>query len=168
MTLNNPLRYCARWLSAVFLSAIALSVHADNIQDFGTQSFAQIKQQYAGKAFVLSLWSIDCAPCRVELKLLGELKKRDPNFPLVVISTDPIENREEAADILDDYGLKDITSWMFADAFVERLRYSIDPTWHGELPRSYFFRADSSVESHSGVLTPEQLEGFLVEIEKTN
>lgn len=173
MHLNKPLLYSARFkanarrLAALFLSAVALSAHADNIQNFDTQSFAQIKQQYAGKAFVLSLWSIDCAPCRVELKLLGELKKREPDFPLVVISTDPIENREEAADILDDYGLKDIATWMFADAFVERLRYSVDPTWHGELPRSYFFRADNRIESHSGVLTPEQLEGFLLEIAST-
>lgn len=144
---------------ALFLATgVSLAAHADNIQDFGTQSFAQIKSQYEGKPFVVSLWSIDCAPCRVELKMLGELKKEDPDFPLVVISTDSIENREEAADILDSYALQDIETWMFADAFVERLRYSVDPLWHGELPRSYFFKADHSFEAHSGVLSREQLE----------
>lgn len=150
----------------VLVCAAGLSVpaHADKIQDFGTQSFAQIKEQYAGKPFVLSLWSIDCAPCRVELKMLGELKQNDPDFPLVVISTDLIENREEANDILDSYALADINTWMFADAFVERLRYSIDPLWHGELPRSYFFKADHSFESHSGILTRAQLEQFFPRI----
>ena len=141
-------------------SGASLTVQADNIQDFGTQSFVEIKSQYEGKPFVVSLWSIDCAPCRVELKMLGEIKKSDPDFPLVVISTDSIENAEEAADILDSYALQDINTWMFADAFVERLRYSVDPLWHGELPRSYFFKADHSFESHSGILTREQLEKF--------
>lgn len=146
--------------------SFSLETQADNIQDFGTQSFEQIKAQHEGKPFVVSLWSIDCAPCRVELKMLGELKKNDSNFPLVVISTDSIVNREEAADILDSYELEGTKTWMFADAFVERLRYSVDPLWHGELPRSYFFKADGSFESHSGILTREQLGEFFPSIEQ--
>jgi len=147
-------------------ASVSHSSQADNIQDFGTQSFAQIKTQFEGKPFVVSLWSIDCAPCRVELRMLGELKKNEPEFPLIVISTDSIENREEAADILGSYELQDIETWMFADAFVERLRYSVDPLWHGELPRSYFFKADHSFESHSGILTRAQLEKYFPSIEQ--
>ncbi len=164
----RQLRVSAVGVVALLSAGIALTAHADNIQNFGTQSFEQIKAEYAGKAFVVSLWSIDCAPCRVELKMLGELKEKDPDFPLVVISTDSIDNREEAADILDGYGLKEVQTWMFADAFVERLRYSVDPMWHGELPRSYFFKADHSFESHSGVLTRAQLEEFFPSIAETH
>lgn len=153
-------------LLSVFSLALSAAMPslADNIQDFDAQSFAHIKEQFAGQPFVVSLWSIDCAPCRVELKMLGELKRQDPAFPLVVISTDPIENREEAADILDSYQLKDVKSWMFADAFVERLRFSVDPQWHGELPRSYFYKADHQFESHSGVLTQTQLQQYFPQI----
>lgn len=153
-------------LTMLFTFGVSLAAQADNIEDFGTQSFEQIKAQYDGKPFVVSLWSIDCAPCRVELKMLGELKKSDPDFSLVVISTDSIENREEAADILESYELEGIKTWMFADAFVERLRYSVDPLWHGELPRSYFFKADHSFESHSGILTREQLVKYFPSIEE--
>lgn len=153
-------------LSMLYTLGGSLAAQADNIQDFDTQSFEQIKAQYEGEPFVVSLWSIDCAPCRVELKMLGELKKNDPDFALVVISTDSIENREEAADILESYELAGIKTWMFADAFVERLRYSVDPLWHGELPRSYFFKADHSFESHSGILTREQIGKFFPSIEQ--
>ncbi len=149
-----------KFVKAAFAVTALLSVgqvHADNIQAFDSQSFAQIKEEFAGKPFVLSLWSIDCAPCRVELKLLGEIKQQQPDFPLVVISTDLLDDREEALDILDSYNLAEFESWMFADAFVERLRFSIDPLWHGELPRSYFFAHDHSFESHSGVLSEQQL-----------
>jgi len=146
------------------LAAVSSASQADNIEDFGTQSFAQIKSAYEGKPFIVSLWSIDCAPCRVELKMLGELKKEDAEIPLVVISTDSSENREKAADIRDSYGLQDIKTWMFADSFVERLRYSVNPLWHGELPRSYFFKADHSFQAHSGVLTRDQLSKFFPSI----
>ena len=157
-------RMMAMSVAILSLATVSGASQGDNIENFGTQSFAQIKSDYEGKPFVLSLWSIDCAPCRVELKMLGELKSEDADFPLVVISTDSIENREEAADILDSYGLQDIKTWMFADSFVERLRYSVDPLWHGELPRSYFFKADRSFQAHSGVLTRDQLSKFFPSI----
>lgn len=144
-------------LGSILSLAIVQSVQADNIQDFGPQTFAELKSQYAGKPFVLSLWSVDCAPCRVELDMLGKLKQEDPMFPLVVISTDSIEKREEAVDILQGYALDGIPTWMFADTFVERLRFSIDPAWYGELPRSYFFAPDHSFTAHSGILTADKL-----------
>lgn len=133
---------------------------ADNIQSFGTSTFAELKANFANQAFVVSLWSVDCLPCRVELEMLGELKKADPSFPLLLISTDSIENREEAVYILEEYELEGIESWMFADSFIERLRFSIDPAWHGELPRSYFYKADHSFTAHSGILTREKLMEF--------
>jgi thiol-disulfide isomerase/thioredoxin len=152
---RNPLR---QWLAGVALCVAVLpGALADNIQDFGPQTFAQLKSQFAGKPFVVSLWSIDCAPCRVELDMLGKLKQDDASFPLVVISTDSIENREEAVDILQGHGLDGVATWMFADTFVERLRFSIDPMWYGELPRSYFFAPDHSFTAHSGILTAEKL-----------
>jgi len=149
------------WRHAVLGSMLSLalvqSVQADNIQDFSPQTFGELKSQFGGKPFIVSLWSVDCAPCRVELDMLGKLKQADPEFPLVVISTDSIEKREEAADILQGYALDGVPTWMFADTFVERLRFSIDPMWYGELPRSYFFTPDHSFTAHSGILTAEKL-----------
>lgn len=136
--------------------------HADSFEPLGLDTFAEIKADYAGRPFLLSLWSIDCAPCRLELKILGELKKKDPSFPLVLISADSLEQRETAYYILEEYLLADVTSWMFADNFTERLQYSIDPSWYGELPRSYLFDASHQASAHSGVLTEEQLASFLL------
>lgn len=146
-------------LLLVFVFSIVLGAHAnaDNINNFGTDSFAQLKQNFEGQGFVVSLWSIDCLPCRVELDMLAEIKRQDPEFPLLLISTDPISKREEAVYILEEYGLDKIDSWMFADAFVERLRFSIDPNWFGELPRSYFYTDDHRVMGHSGILTRDAL-----------
>ncbi len=47
---------------------------ADSFEAFGVDTFAEIKSARSGQAFLLSLWSIDCAPCRLELEMLGELK----------------------------------------------------------------------------------------------
>lgn len=145
----------------MLLALLAWPVLADdNIQPFNTTTFAELKEELAGKPFVVSLWSVDCLPCRVELDMLGKLKADNPDFPLVLISTDPIDEREEAVYILEEYGLEAIESWMFADAFIERLRFSIDPGWYGELPRSYFYNATHGSVAHSGILTREKLLEF--------
>jgi thiol-disulfide isomerase/thioredoxin len=158
--INSTFATLAGLSTAVLLSAahiaLADTAPADNIQRFGPQTFAEIKAQFANKPFVVSLWSVDCAPCRVELDMLGKMKQADPDFPLVVISTDSINMREDAADILDEYQLAGETTWMFADSFVERLRFSIDPGWYGELPRSYFYDAEHNMMAHSGILTEEK------------
>jgi thiol-disulfide isomerase/thioredoxin len=146
----------ARWLLAVGVCAVLLlaaPVRADEIRPLGADTFAHLKAQFAGRSFLVSLWSLDCPPCRQELVMLGELKRENPDFPLLLIATDPIEKRAEALAVLGQFGLDQIESWMFADAFTERLRFSIDPAWYGELPRSYFYAADQSMSAHSGILT---------------
>src|SRR5690606_41270171 len=91
---------------------------------------------------------------------LGQTMAVYPDVPLLLNSSDPTDEREEAVYILEEYGLETIESWMFADAFIERLRFSIDPGWYGELPRSYFYNATHGSVAHSGILTREKLLEF--------
>lgn len=147
---------------AAFLlgTAMAGPAQADNFKPFAADSFAEIKEVFSGSEFLVGLWSMTCAPCLAELKLMAELLEDQPDLPFVLISTDPITERDEAFELLRDYGLAERDSWMFADNFTERLRYSIDPGWYGELPRSYFFDDDHRMHSHSGTLTRELLQSW--------
>ncbi len=156
------LRVCIAGLIVIASSSAA----ADNFKAFTVDSFQQIKESYTGQEFLLGLWSVDCPPCLVELKFMGELLALNPGLPYVLVSTDPIEQREYSADFLEDFGLMEMESWMFADSFVERLRYSIDSNWYGELPRSYFFDANHNMKSHSGIVNRDLLtEWFSVSLE---
>jgi len=156
---KSRLHYSPALLAIAFLFGAA-PLYAENILPFDASSFPAIKAERAGKPFLVSLWSVDCPPCLVELDLLGKLVAENPEFPLVLISTDSIEKIEESRFLLEDYGLADIKSWMFADAFVERLRFAIDPGWYGELPRSYFYSAPQDFNAYSGTLNSELLSDF--------
>ncbi len=147
-------------LSFVLLLVVASNSHADNFKPFTADSFAEIKQGFQGSEFLVGLWSVDCPPCLVELNMMGAVLEKNPDLPFVLISTDPIADRDSAVEFLEDFNLQDRESWMFADNFVERLRYSIDPNWFGELPRSYFFDSNHQVQSHSGIMTMELLAGW--------
>ena len=137
--------------------ALPATAAADNFKPFTTESFAQIKAGFNGSEFLVGLWSVDCPPCLVELEMMGQLLKTNPELPFVLISTDPIEQRDLAFEFLEDFELDGIESWMFADSFSERLRYNIDPNWFGELPRSYFFDSSHARHAHSGIMTLDLL-----------
>lgn len=140
---------------------LALPLPGVELKPFLANTFAAIKAEREGQGFLVALWSVDCPPCMAELDMLGKLRQQLPDLPLVLISTDQIRLRDDAEDFLLDYALDDIASWMFADEFAERLRFTIDPQWRGELPRSYYFDAQHKAESHSGILQETQVRSWL-------
>ena len=48
-----------------------------------------------------------------------------------------------------------------AEADEDKLRYSIDPTWYGELPRTYFYDADHQITPLSGKISNSFLDTWL-------
>ncbi|MBI5660271.1 MAG: hypothetical protein HZC43_12180 [Nitrosomonadales bacterium] len=82
----------------------------------------------------------------------------------VLIATDSPEQNQEIAQTLQRYRLERAESWVFADSYVERLRFEVDKEWYGELPRTYFFNAQGRVvTSLSGVLDHAQTERWIRE-----
>ena len=135
------------------LAALSRVASGELFVPFTRESLAAIKAEYIGSEFLLGLWSIDCPPCLVELSLMAKVLEERPNVPYVLVSTDSIELKETAAEYLEDFGLAGRASYMFADSFAERLRFSIDPNWYGELPRSYFFDESHEFKAHSGIVS---------------
>lgn len=102
-----------------------------------------------------------CPPCRRELALLSAFSAKHPGVPVVLIVTDPSDNTQAVTQILDRFALPDAGLWRFGDAGNERLRYAIDPKWHGELPRSYLYDANGDRVGISGPLSDELLQRWL-------
>jgi thiol-disulfide isomerase/thioredoxin len=149
-------------LSALSLSLLCGLAHADqNLQSFTAESLTQIEAQHEGQPFVLVLWSMHCAPCFAELEMLGTELRRQPDLPVVLVSTDEVSMREEVIELLADYGLENVPTWQFSEDIPEKLRFVIDQDWYGELPRSYYYDADHQRSSHSGTLSQEQLATWL-------
>ena len=144
--------------AALLIVVVNSTSHADSFRPFTAETFSTIKEEFEGTEFLLGLWSVDCPPCLVELQMMGDILEANPDLPFVLVSTDSIENRDTAYEFLEDFGLQDFPSYMFADSFTERLRFSIDPAWFGELPRSYFFDSQHAMQSHSGIMTHELLQ----------
>lgn len=146
------------WLALILLFSTA--AYPTGMQALGNDSYAHIEQSYAGLPFLVVLWSLDCPPCMKELELLSRVHQTHPEFKIVLINTDGIEVSNEAESLLAPFNLNSTDTWIFASEEVERLRFSIDPHWHGELPRSYLYR-DNKRLAHSGLIDQTQLRDWL-------
>lgn len=148
-------------LLALFLALNLTGAVAAELRPFAGDSLAAIKEKFAGRAFILTLWSTTCTHCVKELRLLGKLARKDRGLPLVVVSTDTPNAAPDIRAALKRFGLAGMDTWVFADDVPERLRYAIDPAWRGELPRSYLFDAAHLRETHSGLLEEARLNAWL-------
>ena len=143
-------------LIGLFLLMTTVTVTGQSLP-YTSDSLKAIEEKYTGQHFLLVLWEVSCLPCHEEMELLGNMIESYPELNVVMVGTDHIDNDEELSKLLASHKLANIESWLFADNNIEKLRYSIDPEWYGELPRNYFYDVDSSRLGHSGKLTEEIL-----------
>jgi|GEM_PF-157865 len=128
------------------------------IASFGADGMEQIAASQAGKPYVLLVWSLDCVYCHASIKNLAA--KPDAGFGVVTLAIDPAADAASRDAIIDATASlgANADSWAFGELPAEQLRYRIDPRWHGELPRSYWFdAAGRQVAAHSGLIKPEMI-----------
>jgi thiol-disulfide isomerase/thioredoxin len=131
------------------------------LKPFDASSPHKIRRALDGRAFLLVFWSLYCDPCREEMAQWGELQRKHPDVPIVLVATDAAEERSNVAKFLRQHQLGRVETWMFADEFVERIRYAVDPGWRGELPRTYFLDAAHRAKAHSGRVDSAAVSGWM-------
>ncbi|QSA96368.1 TlpA disulfide reductase family protein [Methylococcus sp. EFPC2] len=149
----------------VFLLLISLTTRLAAaevpLRPFGSGSLAQIESARTGKPFILSVWSIDCVSCMKELDALSHALDKFPGLQVVLVSTDDLAQQDAVAKMLQKHGLiGKADNWIFADSDAQALRYEIDNTWYGEMPRSYFYDAAHERTAHSGALTLPDIDAW--------
>lgn len=83
-----------------------------------------------------------------------------------MLATDDISETDQIQAILKKNQLSDIENWGYADENTQKLQFSIDPKWYGELPRTYFFDKTHQREGVSGVLSETDYDTRLIKILK--
>jgi hypothetical protein len=52
--------------------------------------------------------------------------------------------------MLDKAGLSSTENFVFNDGFAERLRFEIDPTWQGDIPRTMLISPEGTITTIEG------------------
>lgn len=139
-------------LALLLVLAPLSNIHAAEPQPFERGSWSKLMTAHEGQPTIVHLWGLTCAPCLVELPHWARLQKERPDMRLVLVAADPVpQPPARVEDMLTRTGLGKTESWSFADRFNERLRYEIDPSWSGELPRTLMIDRQGKVTTLSGV-----------------
>lgn len=153
-----------RMIAAILLATLALlgnlAQAGARIKPFEPDSLDRILNAHKGRPFVLILWSLDCVYCQASLAVLAQEKPARPGLNIVTLATDPLDDPQAAALVAQRLRKLGLTrdAWAFGAAPPEQLRYAVDPKWHGEMPRSYWFDAQGKRAAYSGVLTPAMID----------
>ena len=158
MKLRIPLLVLV-WLAAGALLARAVE---PVLKTFDSATLAQVRAAQAARPFVVVFWSVTCEPCRDELALLASLVRRYPGVRVLLVAADAPDRRGAVLRTLAAFDLAGIELWQFGDEPAERIRYAVDRTWRGELPRTYFHDAQQRVTAFTGCVTPEEFEAWLI------
>jgi len=142
---------------------LAGAVHASSAapKAFASGSLEEILAAREGKPLMLILWSMDCSTCLKELGLLSATVRDHPDLDIVMISTDDAAVGDQAQALLKKHRLNTIESWIFSQPNDPGLRFEIDSSWFGELPRTYFYTADHKRMALSGALQQKHFEAWL-------
>ncbi len=133
------------------ICVLAHHANATSIKPFTISSRQEIEKMHQGRAFILAFWSMDCLYCLDELSILVRFINKHPKVKLVLVSTDGQSTSAELLQALKKIDLPpNAELWQFSDSDEERLRYSIDKSWYGELPRTYYYDKSHQVKPLSG------------------
>lgn len=139
-------------LALLLAFAPVCGARAVDPQAFERGSWAKLTAEHKGQPTIVHLWGLTCAPCLTELPHWAKLQSERPDMRLVLVAADPVpQPPARVEEMLARTGLGKTESWSFADRFNERLRYEIDPTWSGELPRTMMIDRDGRVTTLPGV-----------------
>lgn len=147
---------------AVFLLAASPSPQGAELRPFVRGSWKQLRAAHSGRPVVVHFWGVTCAPCMGELPKWGQLEQSKPGVDIVFVAADPIPIEPpniEAA--IARTGIGRAEQWMFADSFLERLRFEVSPQWGGELPYTVMIDAAGTVQSTSGVMDLQVLRAWI-------
>jgi thiol-disulfide isomerase/thioredoxin len=154
---------------ALLLSLVSFAGAAADPLPFGRGSWAKLGAAHAGQPTVIHLWGLTCAPCLAELPHWGKLAAERPDLRLVLVAADPVpQDPARLTATLERAGLGKTESWSFTDRFYERLRYEIDPTWAGELPRTVMVDRSGKATVLPGVADLAEVRAWLDAQSKSN
>lgn len=153
-------------LLSVLGATLPMARAEQRLSPFDAASPAALRQTYAGRPFVLVFWSVNCAPCLVEMAQWRTYRKQFPGIPIIQIATEPLDESAAIINVLDRYDAGTTGHLAFADDYAEKIRHAVDPAWRGETPRVYFFDRDHKRIARSGSTDTEWTRRWFEQQEK--
>lgn len=141
---------------------------AEPPRTFDTASWQEILSSHKGQPVIVHFWGFTCGNCMVELKEWGKFAEEHRGTAIAFVNWDrhgADPTRIEKA--LAKAGLGGVESYTLANGFEEKLRFSVDHDWMGELPYTRLIASDGAVTTFSGAADFESLSRWLGSVKQS-
>jgi hypothetical protein len=95
-----------------------------------------------------------------EMPLWGNFLKSHPSSKVIFIQIDDV-SAESMQKMLTKAGLEKANNYYVPAPFDERLRYEIDPKWHGETPTTILIDKNGKASRKTGLIDFQKLQSAL-------
>jgi thiol-disulfide isomerase/thioredoxin len=144
------------------LISFAGSALADNtsLKPYQTGDWKTITKAANGAPLAIHFWGVTCPACVKEMPQWGSFIKNNPNAKVVFIQVDDV-SQDAIKKMLNKAGLDKANNYYVAAPFDERLRFEIDPQWHGETPTTITIDKNGKATRKTGLVDFQKLQNTI-------
>ena len=155
-------RHLLTLLAALYVS-ISGQVLADTapLKPYQAGDWKSITKTANGTPIAIHFWGVTCPACVKEMPLWGSFLKGNPSAKVIFIQVDDV-TPESMQKMLSKAGLEKANNYYVVGPFDERLRYEIDPKWHGETPTTILIDKNGRATRKTGLINFQQLQSSLI------
>jgi len=149
-------------LSLFLAGSLTSGAFADSnaLKPYQTGDWASLVKSAKGDPMAVHFWGVTCPACVKEMPQWGKFFKTYPNTRIIFIQVDDVSS-DSMRKMLSKAGLENANNYYVASPFDERLRYEIDPKWHGETPTTILIDKQGKVSRKTGLIDFRKLQSTL-------
>ena len=150
------------WLIAIFslLMASFAVAQTTSLKPYQAGDWKPLVKSAKGAPIAIHFWGVTCPACIKEMPQWGAFLKRNPKAKVIFIQVDDV-TPEMMQKMLSKAGLDKANNYYVAAPFDERLRYEIDPKWHGETPTTILIDKNGKASRKTGLIHFQELQAWM-------
>jgi len=152
-----------KYLFVLFLAiGLISSAFADtpSLKPYQSGDWSKVLKGANGAPIAIHFWGVTCPSCVKEMPLWGNFLKNNQNAKVIFIQVDDV-TPESMQKMLAKAGLEKANNYFVVAPFDERLRYEIDPKWHGETPTTILIDKNGKASRKTGLIDFRKLQNAL-------